>query len=179
LVTEFLSNRIERLKKITELIRNARNNIYLLSELSPNDVTTTDAHKDYIKALNKRLEKAYSSTGIEIVRFVVVSGVSEGGALEEEVELSPSEAYAEQFKLLKSYSEVSLQAVLKKLPGLSLLLIDDRYIIYEKKHQFEVDSLNKIFDGGFFTNDKQTAKKVKNCFDEIKMHARPVRLVSK
>jgi len=148
----FLGDQEERLQKITNYINIAKKQILIFSNLSDKKETDLKEHQDYLDALNQKLK----DKEIKFLRIIVPDfNISEMKDQDIKEEIKKLPAYKEHFKKIFELrtSEETLIVDKNGEQGISIMMIDERYlfIIIEKKYKHPV--LANILEGGLFFED--------------------------
>ena len=144
------ANKQKRLKKIQHYINEAEKQIYIFSDLSYN--TELPEHQNYLKELNQKLE----NKEIKFLRIVVpnfdISEMKDDDIIKE---IKGLPTYNDHFNKIFEHRENEEALILDKNgeKGISILLIDERFIILILKREYKHPVLNKILRGGFFLED--------------------------
>lgn len=169
----FLGDQEERLQKITNYINIAKKQIFIFSNLADKKETDLKEHQNYLNALNLKLK----DREIKFLRIIVpdfdITEMKDENIKEKIKKLTAYQDHFDKiFKLRKN--EEALLVDKNGEQGISIMMIDERYlfIIIEKKYKHPL--LAKIFEGGFFFED--VGKKLTERFTKF-FEARKDRIV--
>ena len=148
----FLGNQEERLQKITNYINIAKKQIFIFSNLAEKKETDLKEHQNYLNALNLKLR----DREIKFLRIIVPDfNTSEMKDQDIKEEMKKLIAYKEHFKKIFELRTTEETLIVDKNgeQGISIMMIDERYlfIIIEKKYKHPV--LANILEGGLFFED--------------------------
>jgi len=160
----FMQDQQERHKTMIECIKNAKKCIYIFSELAPSEVTQKPSHKSYLETLNECIEINKNKKDFNIIR-IIVPPLQENNWINELINESPT--YIEHFKCLNRYRESSLLEFENGPRGVSILLIDERFLFLKIKPEYEHEFFNHILTGGLFFDDfsSNLVNNFKDCFE--------------
>jgi len=169
--TTFIENQTERHKKLIDCIHKAEEEILIFSDLASMDEIRMKEHKQYLDELNYILKNRKS---VKVTRFVVPNPGDE--KLESDADIinwvKRNRAYAEHFEILNKYRERALLALRNSGPtGLSIILVDERYLFLVIEKEYEEKLLGQLMAGGFFFEDfgKSLTRRYKECLENLKI----------
>lgn len=147
----FLSvNKSERLKKMQNYINLAKKQIFIYSDLSDN--IKLKEHQDYLNALNLKMK----DKEIKFLRIIVPdfdTSDMKNGKIKEEIEKLI--AYQNHFNKISELRKNEEALLIDKNgeKGISILMIDERYLFIIIKKEYKHPLLTNILEGGFFFED--------------------------
>jgi hypothetical protein len=150
--TRFITSKPERLNLMTECIKNAKQCIYILSDLSGTEETQLEEHVKYIDALNQVLDDKKGNTDFEVKRIVVPTYASgkDTEADPDWIYTAPiTQAYREHFRRLYEFDETSLKHTNGPC-NVSVILIDNKYLFWRPELTFGDKALDTLLDGGLY-----------------------------
>jgi len=189
----FMKNSDVRFDTMAYHIQNAEKCVLIMSELSkygekdvnkqrhPAKKTTPkkDWHQVYLDAVEEVAEKQKDNKKFELLRIVIPprdEANDKASHKQWEKSISSHSIYGPHLRRVEALRKNSLMRFkfdLKAPHGVSILVVDDRFLLLQHKVVSSVESVNSIFEGGLFFNDhsKNLIDDAKNCFEEMKKKA--------
>jgi hypothetical protein len=144
----FLTSQKERLKTLKNYIGIANKSIFIFSDLADKHETNLKEHFDYLSALD---EKIVRNRKIEISRIVVPQfDMSKLTDSEIENKVKNLSAYKVHFSNLLEYRDEALILDKNGPEGISIMMLDERYLFLQIKKTFKNEILANTLEGGFF-----------------------------
>lgn len=149
--TQFITSKPARLNKMTEYIKEAKESIYILSDLSGTGETKMEEHKKYIAALNEAID----GKKVKVKRIVVPTYASGKDAVADPdwIYRAPiREVYLNHFKKLHTSDDLALCHT-DSARNVSMMIIDNKYLFWKPELTYGDKELDKLLDGGLFLED--------------------------
>lgn len=167
----FMRNQDQRMGKMIQCITEAEKQIYILSDLSRDDLSEKATHRTFLSALNSFAAKRENDRKIDITRIIVPPpelNTDHQSTTEYYKKVMEKKAYAQHFKLLNKTK--SLLGLPNGPRGISILLIDRRHLFVVLENEFgTTPELKRLLANGFYFQDSSgtLTSSFENCFKEM------------